>query len=116
VHDLGITYPVAVDSDLQIWQAFDNEYWPAHYFIDGQGEIRYHHFGEGEYDKSERVIQTLLAEAGYRDVPSGVVNPQSTGVQGAADSGDLQSPETYIGYERAANFVSAPLTHDQPRP
>ena len=55
--DLGVTYPVAMDNDLAIWQAFNNEYWPAHYFIDAQGRIRAHHFGEGEYDKSERVIQ-----------------------------------------------------------
>jgi Thioredoxin like C-terminal domain len=86
---LGITYPVAVDSNLEIWKAFDNEYWPAHYFVDQQANIRYHHFGEGEYNKSERVIQTLLAEAGYQDVPSGVVNPQATGVQDVADSRDL---------------------------
>jgi thiol-disulfide isomerase/thioredoxin len=112
VKDLDIAYPVAVDSNLQIWQAFNNEYWPAHYFIDGQGEIRYHHFGEGEYDKSERVIQTLLSEAGYQDVPSGLVNPQAKGAQGAADSSDLQSPETYVGYARAQNCVSAPAILD----
>jgi hypothetical protein len=70
-----ITYPVAVDSNLAIWQAFNNEYWPAHYFIDRRSRIRYHHFGEGEYDQSERVIQMLLAEAGSRDgaVPQGIV-------------------------------------------
>jgi cytochrome c biogenesis protein CcdA/thiol-disulfide isomerase/thioredoxin len=114
VRDLDISYPVAVDSNLQIWQAFNNEYWPAHYLIDGQGEIRYHHFGEGEYDESERVTQTLLAEAGYRDVPSGIVNPRASGVQSAADDDDLQSTETYIGYARAENFVSA-VTHDEPQ-
>lgn len=106
VHDLGITYPVAVDSNLEIWQAFNNEYWPAHYLIDKQGRIRYHHFGEGEYDKSEGVIQALLAEAGFRDVPLSIVNPTASGSQGAPDLGDLQSPETYIGSARRENFVS----------
>ena len=62
--DLKIGYPVAIDSDYAIWRAFDNQYWPAHYFIDAQGRIRYHHFGEGDYDESEQVIQDLLAEAG----------------------------------------------------
>jgi cytochrome c biogenesis protein CcdA/thiol-disulfide isomerase/thioredoxin len=106
VRDLGVTYPVALDSNLAIWQAFNNEYWPAHYFIDAQGRIRHHHFGEGEYADSERVIQKLLAEAGYRDVPSGVVNPQAGGVQAAADDTDIQSPETYVGYGRGAGFGS----------
>jgi thiol-disulfide isomerase/thioredoxin len=62
--DLKITYPVAVDNEYEIWRAFDNQYWPAHYFVDAQGRIRYHHFGEGAYDESERVIQELLAESG----------------------------------------------------
>ena len=70
---LGISYPVAVDNDYKIWRAFDNEYWPAHYFIDAKGQIRHHHFGEGEYDDSERVIQKLLAEAGDNNVPAGIV-------------------------------------------
>jgi len=106
VHDLRITYPVAVDNDLAIWQAFDNEYWPAHYFIDAQGRIRAHHFGEGDYDVSERTIQKLLAEAGYRNVPGGIVNPSATGVLAAADTSDVQSPETYVGYERGQDFAS----------
>ncbi len=115
VRDLGITYPVAVDNDLKIWQAFNNEYWPAHYFIDAQGRIRYHHFGEGEYDASERVIQELLKEAGYRDVPTGIVDPRATGALAAADNADLQSPETYIGYARAENFASGTPTFDAPQ-
>jgi thiol-disulfide isomerase/thioredoxin len=114
VHDLGITYPVALDSNLVIWQAFDNEYWPAHYFIDAQGRIRAHHFGEGEYDKSERIIQTLLKEAGYRDVPGGIVNPDATGTLAASDENDVQSPETYVGYERGANFASDHVAEDKP--
>ena len=73
VADLEIDYPVAIDNDYAIWRAFDNQYWPAHYFIDAQGRIRHHHFGEGDYDESERVIQQLLAEAGAPTVPSDVV-------------------------------------------
>ncbi|WP_439623753.1 cytochrome c biogenesis protein DipZ [Shinella sp.] len=104
--DLGITYPVAVDNDYAIWRAFNNRYWPAHYFIDAQGRIRHHKFGEGGYDESERVIQKLLAEAGARQVASDIVAVNATGVQAASDTADVLSPETYIGYERAQNFVS----------
>ncbi len=109
---LGVTYPVAVDSNLAIWQAFNNEYWPAHYFVDAQGRIRAHHFGEGEYDKSERVIQTLLKEAGYKDVPGGIVNPDAKGTFAAADESELDLPETYLGYGRGSNFASGPATMD----
>ena len=108
VANLGVTYPVAVDSNLAIWQAFNNEYWPAHYFIDGQGRIRAHHFGEGDYDQSERVIQTLLKEAGYRNVPDGIVNPSATGQFAQADDNDMESPETYLGYGRGRNFAFGP--------
>ena len=114
VADLGVTYPVAVDSNLAIWQAFNNEYWPAHYFLDAQGRIRAHHFGEGEYDKSERVIQTLLKEAGYQNVPGGIVNPDAKGAFAAADENDMESPETYLGYGRGQNFASGPPTMDRP--
>jgi cytochrome c biogenesis protein CcdA/thiol-disulfide isomerase/thioredoxin len=105
IADLKIGYPVAVDNEYKIWRAFDNEYWPAHYFIDAQGQIRYHHFGEGEYDISERVIQRLLTEAGNKDVPSGIADVNGSGAEAAPSSSD-QSPETYIGYNRADNFVS----------
>ncbi|HEX4371432.1 MAG TPA: cytochrome c biogenesis protein DipZ [Rhizomicrobium sp.] len=110
---LGVTYPVAVDSNLAIWQAFNNEYWPAHYFVDAQGRIRAHHFGEGEYDKSERVIQTLLKEAGYKNVPGGIVNPDAKGAFAAADENDMDSPETYLGYGRGQNFASGPPSMDK---
>jgi cytochrome c biogenesis protein CcdA/thiol-disulfide isomerase/thioredoxin len=109
VKDLGITYPVAMDNDLKIWQAFNNQYWPAHYFIDAQGRIRGHQFGEGDYDNSERTIQKLLIEAGYQNVPGGIVNPQAGGAQAAADLDDMQSPETYLGYAKAENFISVPV-------
>jgi thiol-disulfide isomerase/thioredoxin len=106
VGDLGITYPVAIDNDYAIWRAFDNQYWPAHYFIDAQGRIRHHHFGEGDYDGSERVIQQLLAEAGNQQASAGLVDVKGVGTQAAPDMSDIGSPETYIGYERAANFIS----------
>ena len=106
VESLGVTYPVALDSNLAIWQAFNNQYWPAHYFIDAQGRIRAHHFGEGEYDKSERIIQTLLKEAGYKNVPGGIVDPDAKGALAAADGNDMESPETYVGYGRGQNFAS----------
>ncbi|GAB7543172.1 cytochrome c biogenesis protein DipZ [Cupriavidus sp. CuC1] len=107
--DLGIDYPVAVDNNYAIWRAFNNQYWPAHYFIDAQGQIRFHHFGEGEYARSEQVIQQLLAEAGHADaakVAMGIGNADAQGVQMAADKAEIQSGETYLGYERAQNFAS----------
>lgn len=106
VKDLKITYPVAIDSEYNIWRAFNNEYWPAHYFIDGQGRIRHHHFGEGEYDESERVIQELLKENGAKGLPGGVTNVAGTGVEAAPSDINVRSPETYIGYHRASNFAS----------
>jgi cytochrome c biogenesis protein CcdA/thiol-disulfide isomerase/thioredoxin len=106
VTELQIGYPVAVDNNYAIWRAFGNQYWPAHYFIDAQGRIRHHHFGEGEYEESEAVIQQLLAEAGRVTVPGGVVSVQASGAQAASADADLQSPETYIGYQRAERFVS----------
>jgi len=105
VHDLGVTYPVAIDNDHAIWRAFNNEYWPAHYFIDAQGRIRAHHFGEGDYAGSERIIQRLLAEAGDKAAPQGVVQVNGQGV-GAASAGGFRSPETYVGAEKAKNFDS----------
>jgi cytochrome c biogenesis protein CcdA/thiol-disulfide isomerase/thioredoxin len=102
-----IDYPVAIDNDYALWRAFQNHYWPAHYFVDAQGRIRYHHFGEGAYDESERVIQKLLAEAGKpAAAASGLVAVNATGAEAAADMGDVQSPETYVGYARGDNFVS----------
>src|SRR5271163_4262870 len=96
VRDLKITYPVAIDSDYKIWQAFHNEYWPAHYFIDGKGRIRYHHFGEGEYDQSERVIQQLLKENGAKSLADGTLSVAPSGVEAPSDTPDIRSPETYI--------------------
>lgn len=106
VRELKIDYPVAVDNDYAIWRAFNNEYWPAHYFIDAQGRIRHHHFGEGEYAKSEAVIRQLLAEAGHAAMPGAMVVAQASGAELASDAADVQSPETYIGFERAEGFAS----------
>jgi cytochrome c biogenesis protein CcdA/thiol-disulfide isomerase/thioredoxin len=107
VRDLKVTYPVAIDSDYAIWKAFHNEYWPAHYFIDGKGRIRHHHYGEGEYEESERVIQELLKENGAQVTVSGTVDASGAGAEAAPDIADRHSPETYIGYHRAEHFASA---------
>lgn len=104
--DLGITYPVAIDNNYKIWRAFNNQYWPAHYFADAKGQIRYHHFGEGDYAESERVIQQLLREAGATKVASGLIEADAKGIQAAPDMNEVQSPETYLGFQRAENFVS----------
>jgi thiol-disulfide isomerase/thioredoxin len=107
VKDLGIAYPVALDNDYAIWQGFNNQYWPAHYFIDSTGHIRGHHFGEGEYQESEQIIRQLLSEAGFTDLPpAGIESVKATGVQAPADEASDQSPETYIGYGRAQSFSS----------
>jgi cytochrome c biogenesis protein CcdA/thiol-disulfide isomerase/thioredoxin len=106
VADLKITYPVAIDSDYAIWKAFNNEYWPAHYFIDAQGSIRYHHFGEGKYAESEEVIQQLLREKNAALKTDGLVQVNGSGAEAPPDSNNVASPETYIGYTRQQNYVS----------
>jgi hypothetical protein len=117
VSDLKITYPVALDNDYAIWQGFNNQYWPAHYFIDSQGHIRAHHFGEGDYDESETTIRQLLTEAGYTGLPPAGIEPaKAVGVQAAADEAHDQSPETYVGYQRAENFSSVGgFAQDRPK-
>ena len=112
VRDLKVTYPVAIDSDYRIWKAFSNEYWPAHYFIDGNGRIRYHHFGEGNYDESERVIQELLKENGAGGFDTGITNISATGALAAPSNGNTRSPETYIGYKHATEFAPGWVAHD----
>ncbi|HET9129979.1 MAG TPA: thioredoxin family protein, partial [Terriglobia bacterium] len=107
VRDLGIKYPVALDNNYAIWQAFNNQYWPAHYFIDAKGHIRGHHFGEGNYDESEELIRQLLSEAGAHDLPSAASDIRKDGIQASADEKHVGSPETYIGYDRAQHFVSS---------
>ena len=107
VRDLKVTYPVAIDSDYAIWRAFNNQYWPAHYFIDGKGRIRHHHFGEGEYEESERIIQELLKENGAQLAASSTISVSGSGAEAAPDGANRHSPETYIGYHRAEHFASA---------
>jgi thiol-disulfide isomerase/thioredoxin len=106
VKEIGITFPVAIDSDYAIWGAFRNQYWPALYFVDAQGGIRHHHFGEGDYEQSEVVIQRLLAEADHGGVSHALVSVTPSGVEVAADWATLKSPETYLGYERSESFAS----------
>ena len=105
VADLGIRYPIALDNDFKLWRAFDNHYWPAHYFIDAQGHVRYHHFGEGKYAESERVIRQLLTEAG-RPPSAQMAGAAATQAAEMAASGKGRSPETYVGYTRADRLVS----------
>jgi hypothetical protein len=105
IKEMDIRYPVAVDNDYAVWQAFDNHYWPALYFVDAAGRIRHHHFGEGDYEQSEMVLQMLLREAGA-DVEQGLVRLEPQGVEAAADWTSLGSPETYLGYERAVGLAS----------
>ena len=115
VRDLKVAFPVAIDSDHAIWNSFHNEYWPADYFIDGKGRIRYHHFGEGEYAKSERVIQALLKENGTARLDDSTVHLAAGGAE-APPSDDVRSSETYAGYERTEHFASRErLTHDSRR-
>src|SRR3954451_1566016 len=104
--DLRVTYPVAIDSNYGIWNAFGNRYWPAFYFVDAQGQIRHHHFGEGEYEQCEMILQQLLAEAGRGGIDQNLVSVDATGVEAAADWASLWSPENYLGYKRTENFAS----------
>jgi cytochrome c biogenesis protein CcdA/thiol-disulfide isomerase/thioredoxin len=106
VAKLKIDYPVAIDNDYAIWRAFNNEYWPADYFVDANGKIRHHFFGEGDYAESEKVIQQLLAEAGKGAVSADIVSVNAVGAEAASDAADVPSPETYIGFARSENFAS----------
>jgi len=107
VQTLNISFPVAIDSNYRIWDAFENQYWPAQYLIDGRGQIRYQHFGEGEYGDMERTIQDLLKENGANGLDSNIANPSSGGVEKAPDFRNANSPETYVGYRRAERFASS---------
>jgi thiol-disulfide isomerase/thioredoxin len=98
--DMAIEYPVAADNDYAIWNAFDNHYWPALYFVDRDGAIRDQHFGEGRYGQSEHVIQRLLG------IERELVSVEGLGVEAEADWKNLRTPETYLGYERSNGFAS----------
>jgi thiol-disulfide isomerase/thioredoxin len=106
VQDMRVTYPVAIDNDYAVWLAFGNHYWPALYFADARGRIRNHHFGEGEYGRSEMVIQQLLAEAGSTGAGTELVSVDARGLEAPADWATLRSAENYTGYERTENFAS----------
>ena len=103
--EMRVEYPIALDPDYAVWQAFSNNYWPAAYIADGEGRIRYHHYGEGAYDECERVVQQLLRESGGSGIPDDLVSPQLDGFEIQADWANLESPETYLGSEQAQNFA-----------
>jgi thiol-disulfide isomerase/thioredoxin len=103
--DMRVAYPVAIDNDFAIWRAFNNQYWPALYFVDAEGRIRHHKFGEGDYEQSEKVIQQLLAEAGHHTSQE-LVSVEARGIEAAADWGSLKTAENYLGYDRTENFAS----------
>src|SRR5947209_1649581 len=103
---MRLSYPIAVDSDYAVWEAFANHYWPAIYLADAEGQIRYHQFGEGNYDQTEMVIQHLLTEAGYAGIGQDLVEVHPQGIEVQADWDDVRSPETYLGYARADSFAS----------
>ena len=105
IEEMDVRYPVAVDNDYAGWQAFDNHYWPALYFVDAEGRIRHHHFGEGEYMASEMALQMLLREAS-RDVDESLLDIVPEGVEAEADWANLRSPETYLGYGHTVGFAS----------
>ena len=111
VRTLNVTFPVAIDSKIRIWQSFNNQAWPAQYLVDAKGRIRYHHFGEGDYGEIERVIQELLKENGATGLASGTTSVSGVGIEAAPDWPDERSPETYIGYRQAQNFASPEKVH-----
>lgn len=106
IGDFKIDYPVAIDNDYRIWRAFDNSYWPANYLIDAKGNIRYHHFGEGNYGRTEQAIQDLLREAGSDLAATTPVKPDAKGAEASADLKDIGSGGTYVGYKQATGFAS----------
>jgi thiol-disulfide isomerase/thioredoxin len=103
---MRLEHPIAIDNDYAIWRAFRNNYWPALYFLDGRGRVRDSHFGEGEYERSERTIQRLLTDAGAANVPRDLLSADARGIEVQADWANLRSPENYLGYQRTENFAS----------
>ena len=106
IKDMKIDYPIAIDNNYAIWHAFNNQYWPASYFIDAKGKVRHHQFGEGDYEHSEKVIQQLLSEAGSNFIDPKLVSVSPSGAEVAADWETLKSPETYVGHDQTQNFAS----------
>ena len=107
VTELRVDYPVVIDNDYAVWDAFNNRYWPALYFVDAQGQIRHHRFGEGDYEQSEAIIQRMLTQAGVGRIGDELVSVDAGGVEVAADWDSLWSPENYLGYARTENFASS---------
>ena len=113
---MSVEYPIALDSDYAVWDAFANRYWPAVYIADADGRIRHHQFGEGGYEECERIIQRLLREAGHEGIGDDLVSVDPDGFEAQADWANLESPETYLGYEQAQNFASpGGAVLDEPR-
>ena len=106
INAMKIDYPIAIDNDHAVWRAFNNEVWPALYFIDARGRIRHHQFGEGDYEQSERTIQQLLVETGAGGIAHQLVSINAQGTEASADWGSLKSPETYAGFELTETFSS----------
>ncbi|HTE29394.1 MAG TPA: redoxin domain-containing protein [Chryseolinea sp.] len=113
IHDMKIDFPIAIDNRQDIWNAFDNQYWPALYFIDGKGHIRHQQFGEGGYEQSERIIQQLLIETGTKGIDPGPASVNTQGIEVAADWDNLKSSENYLGYGRTEDFATPDLVYDQ---
>jgi thiol-disulfide isomerase/thioredoxin len=111
VRNLKITYPVAIDTNYDIWRAFTNQYWPAQYLIDAKGRIQFHHFGEGDYSEIERAIQELLKENGATSLSSDPTSVPAVGIEAPPNWKDARSPETYLGYRQAENFASPEKLH-----
>jgi thiol-disulfide isomerase/thioredoxin len=106
VKEMRIGYPVALDNDYGVWNAFSNHYWPAVYIADAEGRIRHHQFGEGGYEECERIVQRLLGETGRQGVSDDLVAVADDGFEAQADWTNLKSPETYLSYAQAQNFAS----------
>jgi thiol-disulfide isomerase/thioredoxin len=115
VRDMGITYPVAIDNDYAVWDAFANQYWPALYVADAEGRIRHHQFGEGGYERADRIVRQLLGDAGAVGLPDHPPPVETRGIELAADGHHLRSPETYVGFARSEGFASQDVTaFDEP--
>ena len=106
VHELHLEYPIAIDNDYAIWDAFANQFWPALYLADAEGRIRHEHFGEGGYEETERAIEMLLRDAGATRSARGSDAGRPRGIELPADWRSVQSPETYIGLARSSGFAS----------
>jgi thiol-disulfide isomerase/thioredoxin len=114
--DMRVEYPIPLDNEYAVWEAFSNQYWPAVYIADADGRIRHHHFGEGGYEECERVVQQLLRDAGRDAIPDDLVSVADDGFEAQADWANLESPETYLGYGQAQHFASpGGAERDEPR-